>query len=260
MRTEEGVKKRILVACSLALLMGTQVMARDLSFVGTTGLNQSNFRDLSREAGAAISYHNVAPAESLGKTGFDIGAELTAVDIKNNSPYWNAAFGNKNDAPSYLLIPKLRARKGLPFGIDVGAMYSYVPDTNIHLYGVEVSKSIIEGSVVKPALGIRGTYTRIAGVHDLDLQTAGLDASISKGILFLTPYAGAGGVWIHSKATGNLQSISTTVNGVPLKSEDLFQPRFFAGLKVSPLPLFGITAEAEYQERPIYSLKAAFSF
>jgi hypothetical protein len=257
MRTEEGVKKRILVAFSLALLMGTQVMARDLSF--NTGIGQSTFRDLSREAGAAISYHNVAPAQSLGKTGFDIGAELTAVDIKNNSPYWNAAF--RGDAPSYLLIPKLRARKGLPFGIDVGAMYSYIPDTNIHLYGVEVSKSIIEGSVVKPALAIRGTYSRIAGVHDLDLQTAGLDASISKGILFLTPYAGAGGVWIHSKATGNLQSISSSTPGLgPLHSEDLFQPRFFAGLKVSPLPLFGITAEAEYQERPIYSLKAAFSF
>jgi hypothetical protein len=45
-----------------------------------------------------------------------------------------------------------------------------------------------------------------------------------------------------------------------LKSESFWQPRYFAGLKISPLPLLGITAEAEYQERPIYSLKLALSF
>jgi hypothetical protein len=96
-------------------------------------------------------------------------------------------------------------------------------------------------------------------VDDLDLQTAGIDASISKGILFLTPYAGAGAVWIRSKATGDLQKFSTASTGA-LKTEELWQPRVFAGLKISPIPLFGITVEAEYQERPIYSLKAALSF
>ena len=227
-------------------------MAKDINFTGTTGLVQGDFRSLSKEAGAAISFKNTAPAAPLGITGFEAGVEVEAVDIKSNSDYWSRAFGG--DAPSYLLLPKIRVRKGLPFGIDIGAMYSYVPDSNIKLYGVEVSKAILDGTLATPALGIRGTYTRLAGVNDLDLQTAGLDASVSKGILFLTPYAGAGAVWINSKATGNLQRIT------PLKSEDIYQPRVFAGLKVTPFPLFGITAEAEYQVRPIYSLKAALSF
>jgi hypothetical protein len=255
MRTEDNVKKCLVVALSLALLVGTQAMAKDLSF--TSGIGQSAFKDMSKEAGAAISYRNTAPAAPLGITGFDAGVEVSAVDIKNDSTYWKAAFGN--DAPSYLLLPKVRVRKGLPFGIDVGAMYSYVPNSNIKLYGVEVSDAILEGTLATPALGIRGTYTRLAGVNDLDLQTAGIDASISKGFLFLTPYAGAGAVWVNSKPTGKLQSLSTAA-GTPLKSEDIYQPRVFAGLKISPLPLFGITAEAEYQVRPIYSLKAALSF
>ena len=257
MRTEEQLKRQLAVALSLVLLVGTQAMAKDIKFSSTIG--QGAFKDLSKEAGAAISYRNTAPAEPLGITGFDAGVEVSAIHIKSNSDYWNAAFGNKNDAPSYLVLPKIRVRKGLPFGIDLGAMYSYVPDSNIKLYGVEVSKAILDGTLATPAIGIRGTYTRLAGVNDLDLQTAGIDASISKGFLFLTPYAGAGEVWVNSKAKGNLQQAAITA-GSPLASENIWQPRVFAGLKISPLPLFGITAEAEYQVRPIYSLKAALSF
>jgi hypothetical protein len=231
-------------------------MAKDISF--TSGIGQSSFKSLSKQAGAAISYKNTAPAAPLGITGFDIGVEMSAIDIKSDSDYWKAAFNN--DAPSYLVIPKLRVRKGLPLGIDIGAMYSYVPDSNIKLYGFEVSKAILEGTAATPAVGIRGTYTRLAGVDDLDLQTAGFDASISKGLLIFTPYAGAGMVWVDSKAQGQLKSLSANLPGGPLKSEQVWQPRYFAGLKISPLPLIGVTAEVEYQERPIYSLKAGLSF
>jgi len=251
------VKKIMIIALSLLLTNAAGVSARDLSF--TQGIGQSAFKSLSRQAGAAISYKNTAPAEPLGITGFDIGVELTAVDIKQDADYWRAAFGN--DAPSLLLLPKLRARKGLFWGIDVGAMYSYVPDSNIKLYGFEVSKALLEGTAATPAFGIRGSYTKLAGVNDLDLQTVGVDATLSKGLLILTPYLGAGAVYVNSKPTGRLQSLSTTLQGgVPLKTEEFWQPRYFAGLKISPLPLIGVTAEVEYQERMIYSLKAALNF
>jgi hypothetical protein len=238
------------VAAALALSV-SPVRAADINFI--SGLDQGSFRSLSKEAGAALGYRNMAPAAPLGITGFDIGAEVSAVNISKNSNYWSAAF-NK-DAPSYLYIPKIRARKGLPFGIDVGAMYSYVPDSNIKLYGAELSKSILDGSAATPAVGVRATYTRLAGVNDLALQTYGIDASVSKGFLFLTPYAGAGMLWINSEAKGNLKTLVPT-----LATENISVPRVFGGLKISPLPLLGITIEAEYAERPIYSLKAGISF
>ncbi len=249
--------KRLLygmVAAALALTV-SPVLAADINF--TSGINQSAFRSLSKEAGAALGYRNMAPAASLGITGFDIGLEVSAIDISSNSSYWNAAFNN--DAPSYLVIPKIRARKGLPFGIDVGAMYSYVPDSNIKLYGAELSKSILEGGIATPAVGVRATYTKLAGVNDLSLQTYGVDASVSKGFLFLTPYAGAGVIWINSEAKGNLKTLSQE-SGNSLNSETISVPRFFGGLKITPFPLLGITAEAEYAIRPIYSLKAAINF
>jgi hypothetical protein len=243
------------VAAALAFA-ASPTLAADISF--TRAISQDDFKSLSKEAGAALGYRNMAPAAPLGITGFDIGAEVTAVSIDKNDSYWNSAFNN--DAPAYLVIPKIRARKGLPFGIDVGAMYSYVPSSNVKLYGAELSKSILDGSVATPAVGVRATYTRLSGVNDLSLQTYGVDASISKGFLFITPYAGAGMMWINSEAKGDLKTITLSATGIDLKKETISVPRVFGGLKLTPFPLLSITAEAEYAERPLYSLKGAISF
>lgn len=238
------------VAAALALAV-SPVLAADINFISAGTFSKSEFKSLSKEAGAAIGYRNMAPAAPLGITGFDIGGEVAAISVDKNSSYWDKAF--KNDAPSYLIIPKIRARKGLPFGIDVGAMYSYVPGSNIKLYGAELSKSILDGTLATPAVGVRATYTKLAGVKDLGLQTYGVDASISKGILFFTPYAGAGMLVINSETKGFLKTLVDT-------KETITVPRVFGGLVISPLPLFAVTAEAEYAVRPIYSLKVAISF
>jgi hypothetical protein len=224
-------------------------VAADINF--TSVISQSDFKSFSQQIGALIAYRNLAPAEPLGISGFDVGVEVSAISVDKNSAYWRSAFSN--DAPAYLGFPKLRVRKGLPYGFDIGAMYAYVPDSNIKLYGAELSKALLDGSAATPAIGVRATYSKLAGVDDLGLQTYGMDISISKGFVFLTPYAGAGIVRISSDAKGFLQAIG-------LKNETITTPRLFAGVKITPFPLFGITAEAEYTELPIYSLKAAISF
>jgi hypothetical protein len=239
------------VAAALTLAV-SPVLAADISFV-SRGIDQGAFKNLSKEAGAALGYRNMAPAAPLGITGFDIGVEASAMSIDKSSSHWSAAFND--DAPSYLVIPKIRARKGLPFGIDIGAMYSYVPGSNVKLYGAELSKAILEGSVATPAVGVRATYTKLAGVNDLGLHTYGIDASVSKGFPFLTPYAGAGLMWINSEPKGDLQVLVPS-----LTKENISVPRIFGGVVISPLPFLGITVEAEYAVRPIYSLKAAVSF
>jgi hypothetical protein len=236
-----------MIVVALLVMAGGVAQAKDIRFV--SGLTQDQFKDLSREAGAALSYHNVAPSVSLGWTGFDLAVEATAIEIKKGT-YWDAAFSG--DAPSYLVIPRLRARKGLPFGIDVGAMYSSVPDSNVKLFGVEVAKALIDGGLITPSLGLRGSYTKLTGVDELELQTYAADACLSKGFVLVTPYIGAGVVQIVSKPKG------AVIGG--LAEEKITQPRYFGGLKLSLLPLMGITAEVEYAERPAYSLKAAINF
>ena len=213
------------------------------------GYGQGEFKNLTKELGSAIAYRNLAPAEPLGITGFDIAAQTSAISIENNSSYWEKATGS--DAPDYITYPSLRLRKGLPFGIDIGVMYTDVYDTDIQVYGAELSKAILEGSVATPALGVRATYSKLNGIDDFDLQTAGIDATISKGFLFLTPYAGGGMLWVDGKYNGSAASLS---------DESFWQSRGFIGLKISPLPFVNITAEAEYAVRPIYSLKLGIGF
>jgi hypothetical protein len=254
---EDKMKKIATITAFLLLLIAGQVLAADIEF--DEGLTQAAFKDLSKEAVALLAYKNMAPAEPLGITGFDVGVESSFVSISTgNNNYWEKAFAD--DAPSVLPAPKIRVRKGLPMGIDIGAMYSSIPGSNIKLYGAEVSYAILEGGVATPALGVRGTFTKLSGVDDVDFQTTGFDVSISKGFAILTPYAGAGMVYFNSKAKGDLQSLSTTLTGSPLKDENQWQPRYFGGLKISPVPLFGITAEVEYLNRPVYSLKIALAF
>jgi len=251
------MKKIIALIFFFSIVITGQALAKDINF--NEGLTQVDFNDLSKEAVALLSYKNMAPAAPLGITGFDIGLESSFVSIstgKNN--YWEKAF--EGDAPSMLAAPRLRVRKGLPMGIDLGAMYSTLPGSNIKLYGGELSYAILEGSVATPALGVRGTFTKLTGVEDLDYSTTGIDISISKGFVIVTPYGGAGMVYFNSKAKGDLQTLSTALNGTPLSNEKKWQPRYFAGLKISPAPLFGITAEMEYLNRPVYSLKVALSF
>ena len=104
--------------------------------------------------------------------------------------------------PGTLPIPTLRAHKGLPAGFDVGVMYASIPSSNIRYYGGELRYAIIEGDAVAPAIGVRGSLTKLSGVDQLSLDTRGLDLSISKGFGFVTPYAGIGRVWVNSDPKG----------------------------------------------------------
>ncbi len=249
--------RRIATALCLSLAIAGNAAAADLEF--DRGIFQGEFKSLVKEAGSLLSFKKTAPAAPLGLLGFDIAAEMTGMKL-DDTPYWKAATADK--APSFLVVPKLRARKGLPFGIDVGLMYAMVPQSNVRLIGFELSEAFLDGGLLLPAIGVRATYTRLMGVEVLDLQTAGLDATISKGFLVFHPYAGAGILWIDGKAKGKIQSdaLFLAVNGGPLKEERIWAPRYFAGVKVSPLPLLGITGEVELSEIVTYSLKLSLSF
>lgn len=249
--------RRIAIALCLSLALAGRASAADIAFA--RGVAQGDFKSLVKDLGSALSYKNTAPAAPLGILGFDLGVEATGLSV-GNSAVWDAATADK--APSFLVVPKLRARKGLPFGLDVGLMYAAMPSSNVQLLGGELSEALLDGGLLLPAIGVRATYTRLLGVDMLDFQTAGVDATISKGFVVVTPYAGAGLLWIDGKAKGKVVSdpAFVAVNGGPLKEEKIWAPRFFGGLKLSPLPLLGITAEAEYSGTMTYSLKVGLSF
>ncbi|MEX2239775.1 MAG: hypothetical protein WD775_03675 [Burkholderiales bacterium] len=165
---------------------------------------QGQFRLLSEDLGAALSYHAQIPAEPLGITGFDIGVGVTATRMENAEILQRTT---SDDADTTLYVPTIRLHKGLPAGFDIGLIYAPIPGSNIRYTGGELRYAILKGGVASPALAVRGSITKLSGVDQLAFDTRGLDISISKGFAFLTPYAGIGRVWIESdpRGTGGLQ-------------------------------------------------------
>lgn len=237
----------------LFVLTNVSFAIDDIKF--SLGMTQSTFRDFSKEFAIATSLKPLSPAEPLGIMGFDVGVEVTAVNISDRA--WVNAIEDR-DVPSYLLIPKIRVIKGLPLGFDVGVFYSQVPDTNIKLYGGEIKYSVIEGSTLIPAIALRGNYTQLSGVSQLDFKSYGVDASISKGFLMITPYGGVGVNRFESMPKGFASA--PFPSGLGLKDEKKTYYKAFVGAKLTLL-LFSLTGEVEFNEfKPVYSLKGAITF
>lgn len=252
--------KKTVIAVLLLLVMAMPAAAKS-NITLPPGFTQDDFKGLSRDLGLAISYVPLATAEPLGDKlpGLDIGVEATAVSLDTNSAYWqkinavNAALGDSK-IPSTLPFPKFHVQVGLPIvPIDLGYVYSSVPGTDIKYMGGEIKYAILTGTAVTPALALRGAYTKLSGVPDLDINTKSLDLSISKGFAIITPYAGYARVWISSKEKSTLI--------VPaLQDEDLSEGKAFVGAKLTFFPLMNLVAEADFAKVNSYSLRLNLHF
>jgi hypothetical protein len=221
--------KRRLAAAVLAVAAAPAVAA-DIDSIQL--LSQSEFRLLSEDLGAALSFKPLIPSEALGITGFDLGVAVTGTKLKHSAILDKAS--SSGDIPSVLPVPTLRLHKGLPLNLDAGLAFSQVPGTNIRYTGAELRWAILPGSTLTPAVAIRGTVTRLTGVDQLDFDTKSLDISISKGFANVTPYGGIGQVWVKS-----------TPRGVPgLRGEDFTQTKVFGGVNVN-LGLANLAVEAD---------------
>ncbi|MFZ2161380.1 MAG: DUF6588 family protein [Sideroxyarcus sp.] len=215
------MKKLLALLCTLGLAQ--PAMAASITTLDQLG--QADFRILSEDLGAALSYKPVTPAAALGSTGFDMGIEVTQTDTSKSAQIWSKAT-NGGSAVSKMYVPKLHIAKGLPLGIDIAAFYSKIPSTNISLYGAELRYAIVDGGIASPAIAVRGSYTKLGGVDQLALNTRGLDISISKGFTVFTPYAGVGQVWTNSTA-------NVTGSGSVTLSEKFSQSKVFVGANLN---------------------------
>ena len=208
--------------------------------------NKELFGDLIKDLGAAMSYRAVTPAEPLGMLlGIDVGLEVTGSKMKNELNGWKTA--TMDNGQNTIYNGRLHVHKGLPLGIDVGAYFGSVFDSNMKSLGGEISYAILKGSTVTPALAVRGSYTAMSGVDDLDLNTAGLELSISKGFLMLTPYAGLGAIRYEGAGIGN--------NNTKFDSESDTLAKYFLGVNFN-MGLINFAAEADKTgENSSYSAK-----
>ncbi|MGD9952434.1 MAG: hypothetical protein AB7S87_07635 [Burkholderiales bacterium] len=209
-------------------------------------LAQAEFRLLSEDLGAALSYHAQIPAEPLGLTGFDLGVGVTATRVENSQVLQKAT---SDDSETTLYVPTVRLHKGLPAGFDIGLTYAAIPGSNIRYTGGELRYAILEGGAASPAIAVRGSLTKLSGVDQLSLETRGIDLSISKGLAVFTPYAGVGRVWIES-----------TPNVAGLQKEDFSLTKVFVGIGMN-LAVLNLNLQADRTgDATSYSLKLGWRF
>lgn len=211
-------------------------------------LAQQEFRLLSEDFGAALSYKGLVPAEPLGVTGFDLGLAVTGTKFKNVQLLERATSGS--DIPGTVPVPSIRAYKGLPLNIDVGFSYFAVPSTNIKVVGGELRWAALPGSATMPAVALRLSATKVQGVDQLGFDTQGIDVSISKGFALATPYLGVG-----------VLRVKSTPKGVPSLTEVTFnQNKVFGGVNLN-FGLMNLALEADVTDsRASYGLKFGLRF
>ncbi len=231
---------------SLFVLLCCSGVANAATFSTLDALNQSQFRDLSKNLTAATHYKGIAPAEPLGVLGFDVGLSLSATEL--DSEVFDIADGTDFDLSS-LPLPRLSLQKGLPMGIDIGASITAAPSTDIKVIGAEIRYAIMKGNIALPAISIRGSYSAVTGVDELEIDSSALELSISKGFVNLTPYAGAGVV----------RSNSDPVQSENLEKESYTQKKAYIGLNIN----LGFNLAFEVDRTgpyTSYSAKAGFRF
>ena len=171
-------------------------LAADLNRLQNLG-SQAAFRSLTEDLGAALSYKSISPATPLGITGFDVGVDASASRLDSSA--YGTATGTTDKT---LSLVRLRAQKGLPFGLDAGVSVGQAAGSDIRVWGGELRYAVAEGGLIAPALAVRGSFSRMEGVSQLDFNTRALDVSISKGFLGVTPYGGVGYVWANGNPRG----------------------------------------------------------
>lgn len=177
--------RRLSAMCAFLALAGTAWAGE---FRLDPSITAQEILDLTEAVADVIVLPNVGPAEPGGITGFDVLAVAGGPQVDTDDSWWiNGVDGDTTAGVFY--GSRIVARKGLPFGLDVGAQVGKVMGEQF--WGADLKWAFLPGGAISPAVALRASYSRMAG-DVLDVEVAEAQAVISKGFAMLTPYAALG--------------------------------------------------------------------
>lgn len=188
----------------------------------TDPVRQTMYKSLMSELALVMAPRPLAPADTLGYSGFQMAFETSFTQISKDADFWQK--GVANVSSSFLPTISVTVRKGiwLPLpGFEIGAGATKLIDSNMYAVTGFAKLALHEGfhRWALPSLALRGAVSHLLGASQVDLTTVSLDASLSKsfgiaGTVTLDPYLGAGTLLSFVRG----QVIDTTPN------VDSFQP------------------------------------
>ena len=166
----------------------------------TDPTRQTMYKSLMSELGVVIAPRLLAPADTLGYSGFQLAFESSFTQISSHQDFWQK--GVENVSGNFLSTISVMARKGiwLPLpGFEIGAGATKIIDSNMYAVQGYAKLALQEGfhDWPIPSLALRGAVSHLLGASEVDLTVISLDATVSKsfgiaGTVTLDPYVGAG--------------------------------------------------------------------
>ena len=223
---------------------------------GRCNHDRANYETFLAEYAFGLVPKKLAPAETLGYSGFYMGIEGSwSVRPTGTAAEDRWEMGTSSDEVQALMFnPAIHIRKGLPFSFEVGSTVSYLALSENVTLGGEIKWAPFEGfrsgwKAALPDIAARGSVVRVIGEDDADMTIVGIDASISYafgvgGMITLTPYAGYQFYWTIVNLEplvyrrGDEYHPETEIDGVPRwNASDLGNPKLkrsstFFGLRL----------------------------
>lgn len=170
---------------ALLLVVAAPVVAGDLRF--DPAFTPSDFDSLAEAVGDVVTVPNLGPAEPGGLKGFSLLVAAGGPQVDSGAHWYR--HGVTGDTTAGLLVgERVVARKGLPWGVDVGGEVGKV--LGIRFWGAQAQWSLLRGGTLSPALALRASFAKLESGFDLEVRE--VQAVLSKGFAMLTPYAAVG--------------------------------------------------------------------
>lgn len=221
--------------------------------------DQAAFKALTTELGEVFAPRPLQPAETPGHAGFDIGVDYTLHFINSQNDYWTRSTErgiNGQSMPPVFQTLGVRARKGLPFSLEVGAGGQYLFESHMFAVGADAKWTLNEGFIWFPDVALLISVNRLIGNEQIDLTMGAAGAEISKtfglfGMMRVCPYAGYNYVMINaaSAVIDPDQSSSDDIGGNFTFNQVYFfengYHRAFAGLLLGSF-IFDLSVEGDF--------------
>ncbi|MEM6957902.1 MAG: hypothetical protein AAF645_19555 [Myxococcota bacterium] len=180
---------------------------------GTFTADNANYRRLMSQLGFALISPVLAPARTTGYRGFYIGFETSVVQIDDDTDYWrrgtegdSQSVGENRFVTATLPSSRVHLRKGLPYGLELGANFGRLYNTDTWILGAELRIALLEGfrrgsAGWLPDLAVRGAVRTLVGAEQYHLTVPIFDIVLSKpivlgGTVTLTPIVAGQFAWI----------------------------------------------------------------
>lgn len=174
--------------------------------------DEDSWARLMSELGGSMIPNSLAPARTLGYGGFYMGIDTWITGVDGNSRHWSlgtegddgagtetcadfdTGLGCNRFAPSALFWTRAQLRKGFPFGFELGTSFSYLWNSQLFAWGLEIRWAIIEGwDFPVPDVAVRGQVNTLVGDAEFNMTVPSIDVVVSERIAIsrsavLTPF------------------------------------------------------------------------